>query len=78
MSNYKRRYKDPVAAYFLSTGKVLHYRLKQHKHSTVCIVFHFYWMCVAKEQNWNISFEPEASWEHGTAYVVNVFHFRKD
>lgn len=51
MSNYKRRYKDPVAAYFLSMGKVLHYRLKQHKHSTVCIVFHFYWMCVAKEQN---------------------------
>lgn len=51
MSNYKRHCKDPVAAYFLSTGKVLHYRLKQHKHITVCIVFHFYWMYVAKKQN---------------------------
>lgn len=51
MSNYKRHCKDPVAAYFLSIGKVLHYRLKQHKHITVCVVFHFYWMYVAKKQN---------------------------
>jgi len=51
MSNYKRHCKDPVAAYFLSTGKVLHYRLKQHKHITVCIVFLFYWMYVAKKHN---------------------------
>lgn len=41
-------------------------------------MFHFYWMYVAKKQNWNVSFEPEASWERGTAYVVNVFHFGKD
>lgn len=51
ISSYKRHCKDPVATYFLSTGKVLHYRLKQHKRSTVYIVFHFYWMCVAKKQN---------------------------
>lgn len=35
ISNYKRHCKKPVAVYFLSTCKVLHYRLKQHKHITV-------------------------------------------
>lgn len=33
--NYKRHCKNPVGVYFLSTCKVLHYRLKQHKHITV-------------------------------------------
>lgn len=35
ISNYERHCKNPVAVYFLSTCKVLHYRLKQHKHITV-------------------------------------------
>lgn len=35
-------------------------------------------MYVAKKQNWNIPFEPEASPDCGVAYVENVFHFRMD
>lgn len=51
MSNGKRHCKVIVVAYLFSNGKVLHYRLKQHKQITVCTVFRFYWMYVAKKQN---------------------------